>query len=119
MSAFQGCHLLVVGENAPACNDFCKYLERQGAIVCGPFGSVEPAILVLSELPFKAAVLDLNVEDPRSLALAGSLHKLHIPAVWLVNSGGQRFPRALQGAARLIKPCNQNMLLLRLKKLMF
>ena len=35
-------------------------MESQGANICGPFGSVGPALLVAAELPFKAAVLDLD-----------------------------------------------------------
>jgi DNA-binding response OmpR family regulator len=81
-------------------------LERAGAIVLGPFPSLQTATAALmSQLP-DAALLDVNLLDGDVYPLATHLQQSDVPYVLFSGSDPAKVPASLRPRAFLRKPAS-------------
>lgn len=79
-------------------------LEAAGAIVLGPFPSVQMASAVLTSRLPDAALLDVNLLDGDVYPLATRLQQSKVPYVLFSASSPEQVPASLQPRAFLKKP---------------
>ena len=75
-----GCNIMVVEDEALIALDLAMTLEEMGAVVHGPFDSVDRAVPACDSVD--AAILDVDLRGESVLALADRLHARGTPFVF-------------------------------------
>ena len=100
-----GRRVLVVEDDYMLALTLCERLERDGAVVIGPAGSVAEALALLdAEAAPDSAILDTHLEDEESYPLADVLLSRRIPFVLATNSEAWMIPSAYLSHPRTEKP---------------
>ncbi|HKE96576.1 MAG TPA: hypothetical protein VKB34_19865 [Povalibacter sp.] len=86
--------VLLVEDDYVVAMDLYQELERSGAIVIGPVGSVEDALATLENTPeLDAAVLDIRLRDDDVYAVADVLTRRNIPFVFATGYDRSNLPQ--------------------------
>lgn len=99
--------ILVVEDEYYLANDLARSLERQGAEVIGPVGSLDEAEILVSEGKFDCAILDINLRGQLAFPLAESLESKGIPFIVASGYNSAAIPDRFLAVPRVEKPFNQ------------
>lgn len=104
-----GRHLLVVEDEFLIAAEMRHALERLGAAVIGPAGSVEAALRLIEtrEGRIDGAVLDVNLKGMLIFPVADALARHRVPFVFVTGYDAGVIPAAYRGVPRLDKPVEQ------------
>jgi len=109
----KGRRLLLVEDDYLIAADLTRTLERLGAEVLGPAGSVEDALDLLATANGRldGAVLDINLGDEQVFPVADALMAQDAPFVFVTGYDAVVIPEAYGAAPRLEKPVDRGLLL--------
>ena len=98
--------ILIVEDEPLVAMDIQFSIEKAGGTVGGPAASCDSAFAVLREFPVHAAILDFNLAEGDSTAVAEALDAKRIPILFytgggIVNTVRDRWPHVRV----LMKPC--------------
>jgi CheY-like chemotaxis protein len=99
--------ILVVEDQSLFANDMKRDLQKMGALVIGPATSVSTALRMLEAAPVvDGAILDIDLHDEASLAIADALREREIPFVCTTAEDPAVIPEPYQDVTRCEKPVN-------------
>ena len=96
--------------------EIAKVLTDAGFEVVGPAGSVIPALALIEKQGCDAAVLDVNLGDETSEAVAKKLRAARTPFITLSGYSRLQHPPVFAGAPALFKPLRSELLVAELKR---
>src|ERR1700744_5582513 len=102
--------VLVVEDDYYQARDATRALKAAGGDVHGPFTHWAKAQSAVAAKAPTCAVLDVNVVDGTTFALARLLHAQAIPFVFITAAGCDRVPPEFDDAICLAKPLNYPLL---------
>ena len=100
----EGKRILVVEDDYYLATDEKALLERAGASVVGPFGSSSRERDLEAAGSIDGAVLDINLGEGPSFALADALEQRRVPFLFLTGYDSASIPPSLAGVERIEKP---------------
>src|SRR3954447_18366832 len=93
--------ILVVEDEALIAMDLERIVRNAGCEVLGPVGRAEEALRLAAEERLDAAILDIELADGDSFAVADALARRRGPSVFVTGSGAGALPGGLPGPAAL------------------
>ena len=102
--ALEGRRVLVVEDDYFIADEVASNLERRGAEVVGPVGTVSGALELLDGSSPDAAVLDINLRGEMAYVIADALIKRDIPFVFATGYDANVIPERFAGVPRCRKP---------------
>ncbi len=81
MNQLAGMRVLLVEDEPVIAMDHAEQLEREGAVVVGPFPATHDALAALDRRDFDVAVIDYVLSDDNSRELQKELDRRHVPFV--------------------------------------
>lgn len=105
MSSVRNKRVLIVEDEYFLAGDLKDELERRGALVVGPFGSVDDAARMIATTPLDCAVVDLNLHGRSGLALLDHLRDNGTPAL-IVSGYDSEDIETPDAEERLVKPAS-------------
>lgn len=103
--------VLVVEDEWLIAEDHAAHLREAGHLVVGPFASVEAALAAIEAEPIDAALLDIELREETSYAVADRLEERGIPFAFVSGYSEQDLPPRLSGRELIGKPVEQARLL--------
>lgn len=97
--------ILIVEDDFLIASEAATHLRAAGCEIVGMAASVKRALKLLSELEVDAAVLDFNLGDETSVAIAEELHRRNIPFVIVSGYTAEQVKGAAGAVTHLTKPC--------------
>lgn len=114
----EGFSLLIVEGNMILALDVEDTLLRKGATRVDVVGTSEEALLVLENVRYHAAVLDLNLPHGSLLSVATRLKELSVPFAFSASHGERaHIPEPYTETVLIHTPCNESYLMSALGKL--
>ena len=110
MAELAGRKILLVEDEYMLATDLAQYLERHGATVVGPVGSVAQA-MPLTGAALDAAVLDINLRGERVYPVADALIARGVPIVFATGYDELLMQRPYIGRPICQKPIDKPALL--------
>lgn len=101
--------ILVVEDHWLVAMEATRMLEDQDCEVVGPFGTVSDASPSALGAELEGAILDVDLGDETSLALAGMLRERDIPFAFATGYDAAHLPEGFQSDAHLDKPYSAEM----------
>ena len=99
------CRILVVEDEYMLANDLEMELLDAGAIVLGPFGTVETALeFIRSQPEIDGAILDVNLRGEMSFPVADLLNERRVPFVLTTGYDASIIPPRFAQSVRCEKP---------------
>lgn len=103
--SLEGRTVLVVEDDYLIAQDVRRELESAGAVVVGPVPSVRRALdLIDSQASIDAAVLDVNLGDEKSFAVAEALEARGVPYLFATGYNSADVPDEWRRATIVMKP---------------
>lgn len=102
--SLQGLRVLVVEDDFYLATDEQSALERAGATVIGPAARAEDALRLVDAEAIDCAVVDINLGEGPSFALAAALQERAIPFLFTTGYDAAAIPDAFGSVERLEKP---------------
>jgi len=103
--SLRGCRLLLVEDDYMIAADVSQRLQEIGVEIVGPVGSIEDALaLIEAGSSIDAAVLDINLGNQRSDAVADALHAQNVPFVFVTGYDQVMLPPLHAEVPRCEKP---------------
>ncbi len=100
-----GLRILVVEDSFLAASSLSRLLERLGCTVVGPAPTVTDALRLISERPFDAAILDINLGSETAEPIAAELDRRGTPFLFVTGYNSPRLlSEAYLGRRRVLKP---------------
>ena len=107
---FDGKTILIVEDESLLAMDIISQLERAGAVVVGPAGTISVALSMIEQHQFDGALLDCNLGgDPVDEIAAALAHK-NIPFAFVSGYSRDSLPRSFSNAELLSKPFDAHQL---------
>ena len=103
MSLLVGKHVLVVEDEYFLAIDLENMITTAGAVVVGPFASLDPAIVALKD-HVDIAVLNVKIQDGGTYPLASILLKRGIPFIFASGQDPRTEPEEWQRSHWITKP---------------
>jgi CheY-like chemotaxis protein len=105
-ASLRGHHVLLAEDDLLIAADLQEALEEEGAVVLGPFGSVEAALRCAETAPrIDGGVLDIDLMGEAVFPVARALRERGVPFVFATGHVGPlRLPRGLQHVPCWAKP---------------
>ena len=105
-SSLRGMRILIVEDEYYLADDLARTLERAGAAVAGPVGSLDEAraIVDAEKTRLDCAILDINLKGEMAFPIADRLQAEEIPFVIASGYSGGALPDRFKSAPRLEKP---------------
>lgn len=102
----QGRRLLVVEDDYLLASGLQEALEMHGASVIGPYSDVAGALAAIGDGTgtIDGALLDVNLGDETSFALADALRERNVPVLFLTGYDDSALPAAYLDIRRCRKP---------------
>jgi CheY-like chemotaxis protein len=98
--------ILVVEDEALIAMDLERIVRRAGCEVLGPVGRAEEALRLAAEERLDAAILDIELSDGDSFAVADALARRRVPFVFVTGSAPAALPERFRGRPLIRKPYN-------------
>lgn len=98
--------ILIVEDEYFLADDLARALERQGAKVIGPAGSLDEADALVREGEFDCAILDINLHGEMAFPLADRLEARGIPFIVASGYNSAAIPDRFLAVPRVEKPFN-------------
>jgi CheY-like chemotaxis protein len=108
--------VLVVEDEGLIALEIAQVLTDAGFKVVGPARSVMPALALLEREGCDAAVLDVNLGDETSEAVAKTLRAARTPFITLSGYSRSQHPSVFAGAPALFKPLRSELLVAELRR---
>ena len=96
--------ILVVEDEYFIASDLKRALQKEEAAVIGPVGDLPRGLALLDGDRPDAAVLDVNLGETTSYAIADRLTGLSVPFMFLTGYDGWALPATYQAVPRIAKP---------------
>lgn len=107
-TVLDGRHILVCEDEYLIASDLAETLERLGATIAGPAGSVGQALrLVAGTPPLAAGILDVNLHDEPVYPVADALTAGGVPFLFTTGYEALGIPDRYRGVVRLEKPIDK------------
>ena len=117
--SLKGRRILVVEDQSLIAMEIQDYLERAGAIVAGPVGTVDRALSKAEEDILDAALLDIDLNGERCWPVADVLARRAIPFVFTTGfEGSIGMPERFAASPVLSKPYREEEVLAVLRRLL-
>jgi CheY-like chemotaxis protein len=104
VSLFVGKKVLVVENEYFLADETRRKLEDIGAVVVGPVGTIEAALVLLKNVKVDAAILDIHLIDELVFPVAEELERRSIPFVFATGYDPSILPARFTGFALCEKP---------------
>jgi DNA-binding response OmpR family regulator len=104
MGRLAGKHILVVEDEYFIATDLERTLRKEEAIIIGPVGNLDAGLSLAGDQPVDAAILDVNLGEVYSYAIADRLKDRAIPYMFLTGYDGWSLPPDYRACPRLPKP---------------
>jgi CheY-like chemotaxis protein len=101
---FSGQRILIVEDEYLLADKTRRQLEKLGAIVLGPTGSVDQALELIEDEKVHAAILDIHLCGELVLPVAERLDELKIPYVFATGYDPSIIPSSFSGFVLCEKP---------------
>lgn len=101
---FEGKRILIVEDEYFLADDTRRKLEKLGAVVAGPTGSVRDALDLMNAFPIDGAILDVHLGDGFVFHVAEELERRDIPFVFATSYDPSIIPVKFTGFALCEKP---------------
>lgn len=98
--------ILIVEDEYYLADDLARVLERLGAEVIGPVGSLDEAEVLVSEGKFDCAILDINLRGEMAFPIADRLESKGIPFIVASGYNSAAIPDRFLAVPRVEKPFN-------------
>jgi response regulator RpfG family c-di-GMP phosphodiesterase len=99
------CYILILEDEFLLAADLQDELERAGAIILGPAGSIDAARALLAAAPeVDGAVLDINLDGEQSYPIADELLERDVPFLFTTGYSEDAIPARYRQIARCQKP---------------
>jgi DNA-binding response OmpR family regulator len=105
-TSLQGKRILIVEDEYFIAAELRDALIDRGAAVLGPSGRLEEA-LALADEPIDVALLDVNLGNANSFAVADRLAGRGVPILLVTGYDGWALPAAYRDLPRITKPFDQ------------
>lgn len=103
-NVLRGKRILIVEDEYFIASDLTRMLGDHGAMVVGPFGSLDAGLAVLEDdEPIDVAVLDVNLDGAYSYPIAELLTARGVPFVFVTGYDSWAMPSAYRDAPCLAK----------------
>ncbi|PVM82960.1 response regulator [Caulobacter endophyticus] len=102
-----GRRVLVVEDDFYLAGDTSRALREAGAEVVGPVPRPGPALEVLAREDLDAAVVDINLGEGPSFALADALKRAGVPFLFVTGYDEALIPQRLSNVAMILKPADK------------
>ena len=102
--SLSGARILVVEDEYYLADDLARALQRAGAEVVGPVGSIAEAEAAVDARGFDCAVLDMNLRGDAALPVAERLEAAGIPFLIATGYDTRALPESLREVPRVEKP---------------
>lgn len=99
-----GVRVLVVEDEYYLADDLARALEKSGATVVGPVGTVAEAEGLIDQGEFDRAVLDMNLRGNMAFCIADRLQQAGIPFIIATGYDAGSLPDRLANLPRIEKP---------------
>jgi len=96
--------VLVVEDDYIQARIIADALTEYGAIIAGPFPTVDEALVCCKEDPVDAAVLDIKIGEGSSLPLADRLLSENVPFIFLTGYDRNIIPSRFKNIPHYLKP---------------
>lgn len=111
-------NVLILEDEWLIADDHAGVLRDAGLKVVGPCPSVASAMTAIEKNHVDAALLDIELKNERSYAVADALRTLSIPFAFVTGYGQPDLPQHMHGQAILPKPLEPDMLLAAVRRLL-
>lgn len=101
---FEGKRILIVEDEYFLADDTRRKLEKLGAVVAGPTGSVRDALDLMNAFPIDGAILDVHLGDEFVFPVAEELERRDISFVFATSYDPSIIPVKFTGFALCEKP---------------
>ena len=98
--------ILIVEDEYFLADDLARALERQGAEVVGPVGSLDEAEILVGEGKFDCAILDIILRGEMAFPIADRLESKGIPFIVASGYNSAAIPDRFLAVPRVEKPFN-------------
>lgn len=109
--ALEGKRILIVEDEPLVAMDIADHLEREGAEIIGPVGTVPAALNAIDGETFDAAFLDANLRGVKVDEIAAALTRRNIPFAFVSGYDRSALPQSFAAVEVLAKPFNVGKLL--------
>ncbi len=113
-----GVRVLVVEDEVLLAADLEMLLEDRGCAIVGPAHKLDDGLRLAREAAIDCAVLDLNLSEGRSDAIADALAGRGVPLLFLTGHTRVQLPERHRAAPLLSKPFREAELFSRLQELL-
>jgi DNA-binding response OmpR family regulator len=103
--------ILIVEDEVLIAMELESKLQQAGFRVLGPFFKVRDALLAIASQPPDLAILDINMHDEKSVAVAEVLLAARVPFVTLTGYSEQEVPAIYRSSPIVTKPFDIDTLL--------
>lgn len=110
--------ILIVEDEWLVAEDHAQTLRDCGYSVIGPCATVESALDTINQETIDAALLDVELRNEKSFAVAEALIRLGVHFAFLSGHSKHDLPEALRGEVILSKPVAPNLLVRAIEDLM-
>jgi DNA-binding response OmpR family regulator len=104
MDTLSGRRILVVEDEYFIGLELADALSAIGAIIHGPFGSVDHALNEMAQVQFDFAILDINLNGSMSFVVAERLAQREVPFIFVTGYEPAAVPEIFAGARIWQKP---------------
>lgn len=98
--------ILIVEDEYYLADDLARALERQGAEVVGPVGSLDEADALVGQGNFDCAILDMNLRGEMAFPIADRLESIGVPFIVASGYNSAAMPERFLALPRVEKPFN-------------
>ena len=100
-----GRHLFILEDDYFSATTLAAYLQAHGAHIVGPVSNVGDALKTIDTCgPLDAAILDVNLQDGNSYAVADKLRQRDVPSLFVTGYDRDDLPAAYGSVPLLSKP---------------
>jgi CheY-like chemotaxis protein len=117
MNNLKGQRILVVEDEYFLADDLVQALAKVGALVVGPAATAPTALALLGSAAPDIAILDINLKDDISFAVADAMAEQNLPFVFATGYDESTIPERHAGRPRWQKPFDAEELLKALAEL--
>lgn len=103
-AGLSGKRILIVEDDYFLANDMREALEAMGAVILGPVGATDDALVIAAADNPDAAILDIRLETEDAFPVADVLMRRGIPFVFASASDRGTIPRRFEGYCLVPKP---------------
>ena len=104
MNELKGLRVLIVEDESIVAMFLEDILEGMGCVIAGVAASAGEAMAIIGQADIQAAILDVNLDEGRSMIVADLLHQKCVPFIFETGYGKAGVPKQFADVPLLPKP---------------